>query len=159
MATRGAVALLLLAGQAAATEIAGPARVLDADMISVGGTTYALFGIDAPEPEQPCKLNGEIWHCNSVAVRQLEVLLDEGPITCRERDFIDRTRRTLRYASCMINGRDLAEAMVRAGMALAYRNQTTDYVAAEEAARAEGAGIWQSEFIEPWVWRQEWNRF
>jgi endonuclease YncB( thermonuclease family) len=45
--------------------------------------------------------------------------------------------------------------MVKAGYALALRDQSTDYVAAEQAAEKAAAGMWQSEFQPPWVWLQE----
>ncbi len=43
--------------------------------------------------------------------------------------------------------------MVKIGFALAYRKYSRDYVDQEEAAQAEGAGIWGSEFTASWDWR------
>ena len=54
----------------------------------------------------------------------------------------------------MINGKDIAELMVRRGMAIAVRAQTTDYVAAEKAADVAGVGVWQGPFIPPWEWKE-----
>ena len=45
--------------------------------------------------------------------------------------------------------------MVRAGMALAVRQQSLDYVAAEDSAKAQNLGVWRSEFDAPWVWREK----
>ena len=44
--------------------------------------------------------------------------------------------------------------MVRQGWALAYRKYSTAYVTDEEAARANGAGIWRGDFVPPWHWRR-----
>ncbi len=37
-------------------------------------------------------------------------------------------------------------------MALAFREQSTNYVAAEEAAKAAGVCMWRGEFEAPWDW-------
>lgn len=40
------------------------------------------------------------------------------------------------------------------GKALDFRRYSTDYLAAEEDARRNGAGIWRGEFVAPWEWRR-----
>ena len=47
-------------------------------------------------------------------------------------------------------GGELNETMVRIGMALAYRDQSLDYVADEAAAEREDVGVWQTRFDAPW---------
>ncbi|MBM3359650.1 MAG: thermonuclease family protein, partial [Betaproteobacteria bacterium] len=47
----------------------------------------------------------------------------------------------------------MAEAMVREGWALAYRQYSTDYVDEEAQAEAEGAGMWAGTFVAPWDFR------
>jgi hypothetical protein len=44
---------------------------------------------------------------------------------------------------------------VRAGLALAYRRYSNDYVAEENAARDAKRGLWSGEFTPPWDWRHE----
>ena len=66
----------------------------------------------------------------------------------------DRDRYSRIVAICTVGGRDLNAAMVRAGLALAYRQFSTDYVDEEEAAKREGRGLWASEFTAPWSWRR-----
>ena len=56
---------------------------------------------------------------------------------------------------CTVGGKNLNEAMVRSDWAMARRNQTEDYVAAEEAAKTEKIGLWQSQFVVPWTWRED----
>jgi endonuclease YncB( thermonuclease family) len=55
----------------------------------------------------------------------------------------------------MANGRDLGDAMVRAGHALDYaRHSGGRYAEAERAARAAKRGIWAGGFEEPEAWRR-----
>ncbi len=44
--------------------------------------------------------------------------------------------------------------MVSEGWALAYRKYSKDYVAAEDAAREAGKGLWRGKFVPPWDWRR-----
>ena len=75
-------------------------------------------------------------------------------VDCVERDK-DRYGRIV--AGCRVGGpkgKDLNAAMVAEGWALAYRHYSKDYVAAENAAKAAGAGLWRGRFIAPWEWRR-----
>ena len=56
---------------------------------------------------------------------------------------------------CFVDGQDLSQRLVRAGWAVPYRRYSTAYVAAEAAAKAAGAGIWQGAFTTPETWRRE----
>ncbi len=47
--------------------------------------------------------------------------------------------------------------MVRAGLALAYRQYSMRYVDLENAARADREGMWAGLFVEPWTWRRSGN--
>ena len=42
--------------------------------------------------------------------------------------------------------------MVRAGMAVAFREQSMNYVKAEAEASAAKVGIWAGKFLLPWEW-------
>ena len=76
-----------------------------------------------------------------------------GPVTCRETG--ESAGELGAWAVCTVTGGDLGDAMVRTGMALAYRPQSSKYVEAEEEAKSEGAVIWKSNFVEPWVYRAD----
>ena len=65
----------------------------------------------------------------------------------------DRYGRTV--ATCSTAAGDIGAAMVRAGWAVAYRRYGHQYVADEEAARAERRGMWSGRFTEPEQWRRE----
>jgi len=56
---------------------------------------------------------------------------------------------------CSNGAVDLGAEMASAGLALAYRQYTNDYVDEEAAARAARRGLWSGTFTEPWDWRRE----
>ena len=43
---------------------------------------------------------------------------------------------------------------VNGDVAVAYRKYSMDYVAADDAARRAGRGMWRGKFIAPWEWRR-----
>ena len=73
-------------------------------------------------------------------------------MTCRG-DARDRYKRLIGFCF-FADGTDLNGWVVRQGHALAYRKYSLAYVGQENAAKAEGIGIWQGRFVEPWKWRK-----
>ena len=140
-------------GQDAPPPIVGVGTAIDTDVIAVGGERIFLFGIEAFEKEQMCFLNGRPWACGAVAFRELQIILAEGEISCVRRKDSNRRRFRKPWATCHLNGADIAEQLARRGMALAMREQSTDYVAAEQQAESTEAGIWKSIFVPPWTYR------
>lgn len=134
----------------------GNARIVDADILEVSGQRFHLFGIDAPEPQQTCFLNGPPWACGAVAYREMEKILFEegGQVACTPRDAVDGKRPAARFATCFVNGKDIASLMVCRGMAAAQSAQSKDYLEDEKAAERAGIGIWQGPFIPPWEYRE-----
>lgn len=126
-------------------------RVIDGDTLAVGIINYRLLGIDAPERLQTCVFQVAAWSCGAAATEALRALIGDSAVDCRgsERDRYGRT-----VAVCYVGGIDLGAAMVAGGWALAYRSFTTMYVAAEDAARYAGAGIWRGGFVTPEQWRR-----
>ncbi len=57
-----ALTLCLLATPALA-DVAGTVSVIDGDTIEVHGQRIRLHGIDAPESQQPCFMEGTLWQC------------------------------------------------------------------------------------------------
>ena len=157
LAVAASLSLAVLGAEVRAQEapapVTGTATVIDTDVIVVDGERFYLFGVDAFEEAQICFLNGRPWACGAIAYRELEILVDEGPVTCARRQDPDRRRARFPWATCTVAGADIAEEMVRRGMAMAVRDQTEDYVAAEVEAEATGAGIWAGIFVPPWEYR------
>ena len=132
-------------------DLSGLARVTDGDSLAISGKRIRLFGIDAPESQQTCTREGVDWLCGAEAAQKLRQLTDGATLDCLVRDK-DRYGRFV--AVCTAAGVDINEAMVASGMALAYRQYSQDYVAAEDAAHGAKLGLWAGEFVEPWNWRK-----
>ncbi len=147
-----AVAIVLLASTPTwAQDITGPARVIDGDTIDVAGQRIRLHGVDAPEKNQTCQIEGVPWACGIAAWVELVQLVAGKDLTCETRD-VDRYGRVV--AVCAADGQDINAVMVAQGWALAYRQFSDDYVAQEGKAREAGLGVWRGEFVAPWDWRR-----
>lgn len=140
--------------QTSETGISGTAAVIDADVLRIGTQRVILWGVDAPEKNQVCQLNGKAWGCYDAAFRYLQLLSGRGEVSCTYKSDPDPFGR--RFGVCESGGEDLNAEMVKAGMALALEEQTDDYVAAMADAITAGAGLWQPgvKFEEPWVFRR-----
>lgn len=125
--------------------------VTDGDTIKLNGTTYRLWGIDAPEMKQWC---GD-YPAGVVSAGSLE-LLTRGKVIVCEHKATDRYGRTV--AVCRADGEDLSKAMVQIGMAWAFTRYSRDYVAIEERARSERIGIHSEACEPPWEWRAHQRR-
>lgn len=134
----------------AADPIIGQASVIDGDTIEIHGQRIRLHGIDAPESAQTCLVNGKQSRCGQQAAKALADRIGRLTVTCDPRD-VDRYGRVV--AVCNAGGEDLNGWMVRKGMALAYRQYSTDYVPQEKAASKAKVGIWRGSFVPPWEYR------
>lgn len=132
---------------------AAPVRVADGDTIELGGQRIRLQGIDAPELHQECRdASGRNWPCGRRARSELRKLIGNDSVQCEQRSK-DRFNRAV--AVCRAGGRDLGEAMVRAGFAFAYPDWASPYGAAEMDARSRKAGLWAGSFQNPRAWRDQ----
>lgn len=136
---------------ATALAISGPAEVVDGDSLRIDNTSIRIFGVDAFEGRQACERNGAAWRCGDVATQKLAELVGTSTIVCEQRD-IDSYGRTV--ARCTTGGIDLAAELARAGLALAYREYSSDYVDEEAEAQAARRGAWAGTFDAPWEWRR-----
>jgi endonuclease YncB( thermonuclease family) len=112
-----------------------------------------LYGIDAPEtakPDSPGQPFGE------VARRTLMYKIMGRQVSVEIMDM-DRYRRTV--AVIRYDGRDINREMVAEGMAWAYRQYlqgpyASEYIDAEEVARARHKGLWRDDNpLPPWEFR------
>jgi endonuclease YncB( thermonuclease family) len=130
----------------------GRASVVDADTLDVHGERIRLVGVDAPEGGQKClDTNNKFVRCGSIAANALDRFIAQSPVTCAI-DGKDRYKRLL--GTCSVRGQDIQDWLVRNGHALAYRDYSTAYVPAENAARTAKVGVWSGRFIKPWDWRK-----
>lgn len=140
--------------------VTGVAEPIQADQIKIDGARISLYGIDAPDPDMDrfCTADGDLFGCYANAVRGLMILIDEGPFECTptgEFNYI-----AFPYMICTVNGVDVAESLIRSGLAYAFLPQTDVYLEAQNAAEAEAIGIWQPGITVqlPWEHREEFNR-
>jgi endonuclease YncB( thermonuclease family) len=121
--------------------------VTDGDTIKMAGTTYRLWGFDAPETHQTC---ADGWPAGRIATEYLVHLIHGHTTTCEQRTK-DRYGRTV--ALCRADGVDIEAEMVRNGMAYAFVRYSRDYLSQEEAAHFEGLGLHSHGSEKPWEWR------
>lgn len=150
-------------GLAEAADIVGPAEVIEGDVLEINGTRIRIFGIDAPELDQTCKLpSGRVAECGKLAITQVQDILGAGgdvrcvPVGEGEGDSEAEGQDGLILATCYDpGGTDMGWNMVYTGWAMAYAPHTADYSGVEEAARAAKRGMWRSEITPPWEWREK----
>lgn len=141
-----AALLALLAFPACAQDVSGTARAVDGDSLDFGGIAVRIHGIDAPELAQTCERSGAQWACGRDAASRLAELVARGPVTCQQRDYDDHGRVV---SSCSVGTTDLGEAMVSAGLAIAFTQFSQQYVGAEARARDAKVGLWAGTFQMP----------
>jgi endonuclease YncB( thermonuclease family) len=132
-------------------------HVVDGDTLHAGDVRNRLAGIDAPEKAQTCRDGqGRAWACGAAATERLKALVAQGEVSCTAQGH-DRYGRTL--AVCAAGGvADVGAALVREGYAVSYMDREGHYVAAEDAAREEGRGLWRGAFERPADWRRRHRR-
>ena len=126
-------------------------KVVDGDSLEIGSTRIRLLGIDSPEYKQYCNdKNHKKYSCGIKAKKYLEDIIKSGNVECKEYSE-DRYKRSL--SVCYIDNEDINEKMVRAGWAVAYRDEGITYKKAEYHAKKEKVGIWQGKFMRPELYR------
>src|ERR1700742_5106601 len=108
--------LILLWGPALADDLIGQASVIDGDTLEIHGMRIRLWGIDAPESTQLCRGDDSLqYRCGARAANELDIFIARRPVDCSPVNP-DQYGRTV--AVCSIDGVDLAEWLVRNGLAL-----------------------------------------
>ena len=134
-----------------ATEIVGPAVILDGDTIRIGQTRIRFLGIDAPETDQSClDQAGKHWLCGIAARDAVSRFIAARPVRC-EGSSLDVYGRVL--ATCWVATENINRWLVHEGLALAYVKYSREFVEEEKAARDARRGMWAGAFIAPWDWR------
>jgi endonuclease YncB( thermonuclease family) len=137
---------------ASATQVTGHGRAIDSTIIQIDEQRIMLFGVDSIMRKQTCMLDGKPWECWRAVLTDLQSLLDEGPAVCDVVGDPDVYGRLL--ARCSINDQSINEQLVKRGFAVARPSETTDYVAAEAAAKEQKVGLWKGQFVRPKEFRR-----
>jgi endonuclease YncB( thermonuclease family) len=136
--------------------LTGTAEIIDGDTIAIGRDRIRLWGIDAPETDQPCRLDGKGWQCGHASASALKRHLAAGAVSCAEQDR-DRYGRIV--AVCKIGGDSVNAWMVASGWALDYEQYSGGaYAGLQSEAERDRKGLWRGEFIAPWTWRHRPSR-
>ena len=142
----------VLAATLASLLLAAPAladvTVIDGDTIKVDGTTYRLWGVDAPEYRQFCD---DGFAAGGLAFDVLRELVRGKKVECEPKSK-DRYGRTI--AVCRVGGLDLASMMVRAGWAWAFLEFSATYLPQELQAKAARLGVHGHDCMPAWEWRR-----
>lgn len=134
----------------AATPINGFAHVHDGDTIRIGRTSVRIWGIDAVELKQNCRLGDASVPCGEMARDALLRIIDGQEVTC----FPKGKSYSRIVGTCYVAGRDVADEMIRLGMAYDYARYSHGYYSgSENQARQTSLGLWAMETQNPAVWR------
>ena len=144
--------LLVINTYSHAKTIIGKVRVIDGDTIHINNNKIRLHGIDAPERKQKCKIDLQDWYCGKQSAVELKKLINEQNVQCLISD-VDIYNRYI--AICHVNKTNMNRWMVENGWAIAYRYYSIDYINEEKFARENKLGIWNSEFLEPYLYRKK----
>lgn len=145
------IALSCVAVPAArAEDFSGVARAVDGDSLTVAGRRVRLFGIDAPEYRQTCRIGWSNWACGSDAAAAMRSMIDGRQLDCASVDH-DVYGRTV--ANCRVEGIDLAAAMIDKGLAIVLDNAPEAYFSRQARSKSGNTGIWASQFDTPATYR------
>ena len=128
--------LVTPSGTALSDALIGHASVIDGDTLEIHGTRIRLWGIDAPESSQLCRGDDSLqYRCGAKAANGLDAFI-AGRVSCLPIS-LDRYGRTV--ATCLVDGTDLGDWLVRNGLALDWPQYSKrKYDAAQRDADAPG---------------------
>jgi endonuclease YncB( thermonuclease family) len=134
-------------------DLSGQASVIDGDTLDIHGTRIRIFGIDAPESDQLCRNeDSEPYRCGQKAANDLDAFIARRPVTCVD---IDERSFNRTVAVCTIAGVDIADWLVRQGLALDWPKYSKgDYADAQSEAKRGQLGMWAGSFVAPWRYRE-----
>jgi endonuclease YncB( thermonuclease family) len=134
--------------------------IKDGDTIELGGTSFRLDGIDAPEFDQMClDEQSAVWACGIEARDQLAALIRNGAVRCDDKGP-DPVYPAKRIGSCWVEGDDLNlnQRLVREGWALNFEPYAKHrFKADQDDAQEHRRGLWKGCFSTPQDLRR-WNK-
>ena len=125
--------------------------VVDGDSLEIDGKRIRLLGIDSPEYKQFCyNAKHQRYDCGIEAKKYMESLVASGAVMCEEesKDMYERS-----LSVCFAGDKNINAEMIKAGWALAYREEGDKYLPLEKQAKANKKGVWQGRFMRPELYR------
>ena len=151
--------ILILAVFSASQGWAAGAIVKDSGTVQVGGATYRLDGIDAPELDQICiDEHADAWACGVEARDQLSNLIGSRQVRCEDLG-LGTTYKKRHIGICTAEGdsASLNQLLVRQGLALNFEPYARGRFREDEAdAKTNRRGLWKGCFVAPQEFR--WGR-
>ena len=136
--------IVSLAWPAAAQEHSGIPRVVDGNTIIINFQKIRLHGIEAPNAEQLCEIDGESWLCGWEATNALAHIVGRHWVSCRQ-DGLNEGG--VVGATCFAgNVLNINAWMVRNGWATAQNQTNTRFLQLEIIAQQEQIGIWRTKY-------------
>ena len=134
-------------------------KIVDGDTIWMGIHQLRLYGIDAVEPKQDCRLAGVKVACHEQTVAQLESWVKQPEFSCtgfREKNGEPWMSYNRYNAVCFLNGEELNASLVKSGWAFASNKSAGDYYRPIELeAMSKKRGLHAMKLDKPWVWRKK----
>jgi endonuclease YncB( thermonuclease family) len=128
------------------------AIVKDGDTVQLGGVTYKLDGIDAPEFDQMCiDEHAEPWACGVEARDHLADLIGKRGVHCEDLGP-SKTYSKWHIGLCTVDGEttSLNQMLVRRGFALNFEPDAKGRFRQDEAnAKDKLSGLWRGCFVAP----------
>jgi endonuclease YncB( thermonuclease family) len=148
--------LILAVLSASPSWAAGPA-VKDGGSLQLGGVTYRLDGIDAPEFDQVCiDEHADAWTCGVEARDQLAKLVGDRGVRCEDLGP-DPSYKKRHVGICSVEGESssLNQLLVRQGFALDFDPAGKGRFKEDEAgAKDNRRGLWKGCFAPPQEFRR-----
>lgn len=115
-------------------------EIVDGDTLRIDGERVRLWGFDAPEKQQSCRIEGREQPIGLQATEALRSLIARGGLRCEAKDR-DRYGRTV--ADCFVGDQSIGDAMVYSGWAWALPRYSKDrFLAPQKEAEQAGRGVW-----------------
>ena len=105
----------LIVGPAVAMRVSGPAKVIDAETLRLGGQLIRLSGIAAPKPGGQCAMRKATIPCGRGATAALMDLTAGAEVRCQT--HAGANPKGIMLATCTASDHDLSEGMIYTGWA------------------------------------------
>lgn len=131
--------------------VEGRASAIAGDVLRIGDTEIRLAGVEAPDLGQICARPGNRrWRCGMDARSALGRRVRGATVSCTVSGKDDNGRA---LGTCLAEGEDIAETLVRAGHVFAEAGLFSKYASLEEAARTAKEGLWRGDPERPAEYR------